>query len=76
MQFGLEAFEVEWLMGSYWRGMPEGEVQQELEQLGCGPDEADHLAAWIVEAVAEPGPVGPDDSVGRRPPRSARMARS
>jgi hypothetical protein len=51
VQFGLEPADVEWLMSSYRRGMPEGEVRKELERLGCTPQEAQRLTGMMVRGT-------------------------
>jgi hypothetical protein len=52
VQFGLEPVDVEWLMGSYRRGMPDAELRQELQVLGCSPRESQQLLELIARATA------------------------
>ena len=59
VRFGLEPEDVEWIMGSYRRGMPPSEVRKELEALGCSGRQALRLTDLIVEAVRRSSRSGP-----------------
>jgi hypothetical protein len=52
VHFGLEPVEVEWLMYSYRRGTSDAEMRQELQVLGCTPDESQRLLELIARATA------------------------